>query len=79
MNYWAGDGQIPPKWAREKGLKRFWRKSYCSDITQPPILAYAAQQVFKNSKDKTAALKFLKLIFPKLLNYQRFFFQRYLA
>lgn len=45
-----------------------------SGITQPPILAYTAYQIFKNSQDKQQAAEFLKQIFPKLKHYHQFFF-----
>ena len=65
MNYWAGDGQIPPKWAAEKGLKEFWSKPYSSDITQPPILALALEAIYAKTKDKV----YLREMLPKLSKY----------
>ncbi|MGB5849303.1 MAG: hypothetical protein WBH40_12495, partial [Ignavibacteriaceae bacterium] len=43
-----------------------------SGITQPPVLSFAALNVYKNSKDKQNAQKFLIDIYPKLLSYHRF-------
>ena len=65
MNYWAGDGQIPPKWAEEKGLKKFWSKPYSSDITQPPILALALEEVYTRTRDKA----YLREMLSKLTRY----------
>ncbi len=45
-----------------------------SGITQPPILSYAAYQIYRNSQNKDCAKAFLKDVFPKLIKYQRFFF-----
>jgi hypothetical protein len=43
-----------------------------SGITQPPVLSFAALNIYKNSKDKDNALRFLQDIYPKLLSYHRF-------
>ncbi len=43
-----------------------------SGITQPPVLSFAALNVYENSKDKYNAQKFLNDIYPKLLSYHRF-------
>lgn len=68
MNYWAGDGQIPPRWAKEKGLKQFWSKPYSSDITQPPILAFALEEVYNETKDKV----YLREMLAKLTRYYNY-------
>ncbi|MCH8068279.1 MAG: glycoside hydrolase [Candidatus Marinimicrobia bacterium] len=47
-----------------------------SGITQPPILSYAAYQIFQNSKDKEKAVEFLGSVFPNLKKYHRFFFNQ---
>jgi glycogen debranching enzyme len=65
MNYWSGDGQVPPGWAKEKGLHQFWSKPYCSDITQPPILALALEKVYNETKDEA----YLREMLPKLARY----------
>jgi glycogen debranching enzyme len=68
MNYWAGDGQIPPKWAEEKGLQQFWSKPYSSDITQPPILAFALEEVYNETNDKA----YLREMLAKLKRYYNY-------
>jgi glycogen debranching enzyme len=65
MNYWAGDGKIPPRWAKEKGLSQFWSRDYSSDITQPPILAFALEEVYNETKDRA----YLREMLPKLAKY----------
>jgi len=60
MNYWSGDGEVPPKWAKEKGLHKFWSKPYSSDITQPPILALALEEIYNKTNDTAVRLTFLK-------------------
>ena len=65
MIYWAGDGEVPPKWAVEKGLQQFWSGPYSSDITQPPILALALEEVYNKTKDKA----YLREMLPKLTRY----------
>jgi len=47
---------------------------FTSGITQPPILAFAAYEIYKNSKDKISAKGFLNQIFPMLKKYHRFFY-----
>ena len=47
-----------------------------SGITQPPILAYAALQVYKNAKDKDNALQFLRDTYPPLITQSEFLFQQ---
>jgi hypothetical protein len=46
-----------------------------SGITQPPILAYAAYQVYRNSWHKGRAAVFLRDVFPALKRYHRFLCQ----
>ncbi|MBL7067650.1 MAG: hypothetical protein ISS29_07335 [Candidatus Marinimicrobia bacterium] len=46
---------------------------FTSGITQPPILAFAAYEIYKNLKDKISAIGFLNQIFPMLKKYHRFF------
>jgi len=65
MNYWEGDGMVPPEWAKEKGLKEFWSKPYSSDITQPPILALALKEIYDKIKDRAYLMEML----PKLAKY----------
>lgn len=43
-----------------------------SGLTQPPIHAVAALQIYKNAKNKEKAKKFLEKIFPKILNFHRY-------
>lgn len=43
-----------------------------SGITQPPVHALAAYDIFKNSGDKEEAKAFLKEIFPKILLFHRY-------
>jgi glycogen debranching enzyme len=65
MNYWEGDGKVPPEWAKKKGLKKFWSKKYSSDITQPPILALALKEIY----DQTKGIDYLEEMLPKLEKY----------
>ncbi len=44
-----------------------------SGITQPPILAYAVLQVYRNATDKKQAAAFLAETYPALVNYARYF------
>ena len=48
------------------------KKISTSGITQPPVLSFASLKVYENSKDKQAAKKFLKDIYPNLNSYHRF-------
>lgn len=43
-----------------------------SGITQPPVHAFAALYIYKNSKNKTKAKDFLEKIFPKILLFHRY-------
>lgn len=45
-----------------------WGKDSTSTITQPPMLAYAAWQIFQKDRDK----KFLSKIYPHLYHYYRY-------
>ncbi|MFH1852422.1 MAG: trehalase family glycosidase [Candidatus Neomarinimicrobiota bacterium] len=62
----------------------FWNCRCCPDavtsvetsgITQPPILAWAAHQIYSVSDKSMAALEFLDSIFDYLSHYQQFFRQ----
>ncbi|NQT96703.1 MAG: glycoside hydrolase [Candidatus Marinimicrobia bacterium] len=44
-----------------------------SGITQPPILAWAALQIYYNAGDTRSALDFLRSIYPRLCRYHSFF------
>ena len=55
-----------------KNIKNSPANISTSGITQPPVLTFAALNVYENSKDKYNAQKFLKDIYPKLLSYHRF-------
>ncbi|MEW5820801.1 MAG: trehalase family glycosidase [Cyanobacteriota bacterium] len=68
MNYWDGDGLIPPEWAKMKGLKLFWSNPFSSDITQPPIIAFALEEIYHQTKDRTFLIEML----PKLVKYYHY-------
>ncbi len=55
-DYWRTDIPMAPQSIQTSG------------ITQPPILAFAALEVYHNSGNKKTALQFLKDVFPNLLH-----------
>ncbi len=69
VNYQPGSSS----WGCSKSLD-FFENVLTSGITQPPILAFAAYEIYKSSKDKISAKGFLNQIFPILKKYHRFFY-----
>ncbi|RKY51884.1 MAG: hypothetical protein DRP89_08560 [Candidatus Neomarinimicrobiota bacterium] len=63
----------PSSWGCSKSLDSS-ENVLTSGITQPPILALAAYEIYKNSKNKISAKEFLNQIFPILKKYHRFFY-----
>jgi glycogen debranching enzyme len=69
------DGLIPhiifwtPKITRPYGVA--W-KNNISSITQPPMIAYAAWEIYQQTKD----VEFLKEIFPKMLLFYRYLIEQ---
>jgi len=45
-----------------------------SGITQPPMQAIAAYKIYEKSKNKKETKKFLKKIYPKILNFHRYLY-----
>lgn len=66
MIYWKTDGRIEP----ENNFLRHidWGKDDTSTITQPPMLAYAAMQIYRKERDR----EFLKLIYDSVLRLYRY-------
>lgn len=70
------DGMIPhmifwrPKITRP--YKLWWGKSGVSSITQPPLMAYAAYEIYKATGD----LAFLKEVFPKILAFHTYLIEQ---
>lgn len=52
--------------------KQWWGKEDRSSITQPPMLAYAAWEIYKETKD----LGFLREIFPQMLAFYRYLVEK---
>lgn len=46
-----------------------------SGITQPPMLAVAALAVWRNARDRSTAMPFLREVYPKILAYHRFLYE----
>ncbi|MFC1824001.1 DUF547 domain-containing protein [Thermodesulfobacteriota bacterium] len=46
-----------------------------SGITMPPLHAIACMHIYKEAKDRSEALDFLKFMFPKFVNSHRYFYQ----
>lgn len=65
MIYRDGDGTIPPLWAKEAGVKHFWRNPFYSDIIQPPVIAMAVEKIYNTTGDTD----FLRTIIKKLVKY----------
>ena len=74
FNDQSGDYHPGPKYWDSASAEDSPSTVNTSGISQPPILAYAAYQIFKYSKDKKRATLFLKTIFPKLKKYHQFFY-----
>ncbi|MFQ6057159.1 MAG: trehalase family glycosidase [Methanosarcinales archaeon] len=60
----------PEYW--EIDLSKYAPTIKTSGITQPPVQAIAALQIYKNAKDKKSAKSFLKQLFPKILAFHRY-------
>ncbi len=59
-DYWGRDLTLAPGELRTSG------------ITQPPILAFAALEVFNHSCDEQKSIQFLREIYPALVHYSTF-------
>jgi glycogen debranching enzyme len=46
-----------------------------SGHTQPPVLATAARTVYERSDDRAEALRFIRKAYPRLMQYQEFFYK----
>jgi len=44
-----------------------------SGITQPPVLSTAVSAIYRNSKDKSRSIDFLRTVFPRLKQYHAYF------
>jgi len=78
------NGMLPHIIFRAKGKyfpnSRYWRvdlsfnspKLKTSGISQPPVHAIAAFEIYKNSRNKKEGKKFLKKLYPKLISYHRY-------
>jgi len=70
------DGMVPhmifwkPKFIRPYHL--WWGKEGVSSITQPPMLAYAAWEIYQETKD----VAFLKEVFPQLLSFYKYLIEQ---
>lgn len=64
----------PKYWETE--LAEAAPKIETSGITQPPVHAIAALQIYKNANDKNMAINFLTEIFPKILSFHRYLFTK---
>lgn len=64
------NGMIPHMiyWEKSELIKIDWGREGTSSITQPPMIAYAAWQVFGRDQD----IEFLKEIYPKLFHYYQY-------
>ncbi len=47
-----------------------------SGLTQPPVHALAAWYIYRNARDKSGAVSFLKEIFPRLTDLHRYLFSK---
>lgn len=88
MNYFRGDAQKVPKWAkphfeaflktrdgmrvpegeRDTFVNTYWSYPDHSDITQPPVIGAAVEEVFRQIGDKA----FVKEMLPKLKGYYNY-------
>jgi glycogen debranching enzyme len=50
----------------------WWDKTGASSITQPPMIAYAAWEIYKETKDET----FLRELYPAMLKYYRYLVEK---
>lgn len=64
------NGMIPHMiyWEKADFIKIDWGREGTSSITQPPMIAYAAWQVFGADQD----MEFLKEVYPKLFHYYQY-------
>jgi len=64
------DGMLPHMiyWVKAEAIKVDWGKNDTSTITQPPILAYAVQDVYERTSNKA----FLEEIYPSMMRFYRY-------
>ena len=66
------DGEGLSEEKRDEFVNTFWTDDYHSDITQPPILAMAVEEVYKVGEDKD----FLKELLPSMKGYYNYLYEK---
>ena len=64
------NGMLPHMiyWEKKEVINFRWGKEHTSSITQPPMVAYAAMQIYKKDKD----IEFLRSIYPHLYHFYNY-------
>jgi len=70
--YRKGSGYFPGPMFWQTSHSEHAPKIRTSGITQPPVHAIAALQVYRHSSDKASAKRFLAEIYPKILDFHRY-------